>query len=167
MIEQARARQQAMGLTNMDWQIGDVQPLPFPEASFSAAVNRYSFHHFLDPKGVLSEIVRACKPNGEVTVVDVFASSAEQGEAYGGNSGDTHLIRVVFWFWTGLLRFADTTYDLLQPSEERLVPERSTGADVLAQVSKFLFGCGTFEERVPVADHRQQPSNLDQAIVPA
>jgi ubiquinone/menaquinone biosynthesis C-methylase UbiE len=82
MIEQARARQQATGLTNTSWQIGDVQPLPFPDASFSVVFTRYSFHHFLDPKGVLGEMVRVCKPNGKVAVVDVFASSPEQGEAY-------------------------------------------------------------------------------------
>ena len=82
MIEEAGKRQKAMGLTNMDWQIGDVQPLPFPEASFSAVITRYSFHHFLDPRAVLAEMVRVCKPNGKVTVVDVFTSSPEQAEAY-------------------------------------------------------------------------------------
>ncbi len=82
MIEQAKVRQQTMGLTNMDWQIGDVQPLPFPDASFSVVFTRYSFHHFLDPKAVLGEMVRVCRPGGKVAVVDVFASSPEQGEAY-------------------------------------------------------------------------------------
>ena len=82
MIEQARAKQQAMGLTNMDWAIGDVQPLPFSDASFSAVITRYSFHHFLDPRGVLAEMLRVCKPDGKVTVVDVFTSSPEQAEAY-------------------------------------------------------------------------------------
>jgi SAM-dependent methyltransferase len=41
-----------------------------------------SFHHFLAPHGVLGEMVRVCKPGGKVAVVDVFASSEEQAEAY-------------------------------------------------------------------------------------
>ena len=49
MIEEALKRQQTLDLTNMDWKVGDVLPLPFPEASFSAIFTRYSFHHFLAP----------------------------------------------------------------------------------------------------------------------
>ena len=82
MIEQARKRQQTMGLTNMDWKIGDVTPLPFPGASFSAVITRYSFHHFLEPEAVLNEMVRVCQPGGRVAVVDVFMSTPEQSEAY-------------------------------------------------------------------------------------
>jgi hypothetical protein len=45
MIEQARAKQQASGLTNLTWLVGDAVPLPFADASFTAVVARYSFHH--------------------------------------------------------------------------------------------------------------------------
>ena len=82
MIEQARARQQSKGLTNVEWQVGDVLPLPFAAASFSVVFTRYSFHHFLDPKAVLAEMVRVCKPGGKVAVVDVFTTTPEQAAAY-------------------------------------------------------------------------------------
>ena len=82
MIEQAQAKQQATGLTNLTWVVGDAVPLPFPDAAFSVVVTRYSFHHFLDPKAVLTEMVRVCKPGGRVAVIDVFTSSPEQAEAY-------------------------------------------------------------------------------------
>ena len=82
MIEQAQAKQRATGLTNLTWLIGDAVPLPFPDASFSVVVTRYSFHHFLDPKAVLAEMVRACPLGGRVAVIDVFTSSPEQAEAY-------------------------------------------------------------------------------------
>ena len=82
MIEEARKRQQAMGLTNLDWRIGDVAPLPFAASSFSAVITRYSFHHFLDSEAVLAEMVRVCQPGGKVAVVDVFMSTPEQAEAY-------------------------------------------------------------------------------------
>src|SRR6516162_4382706 len=82
MIEQARRRQQTRGLTNLTWVVGDAVPLPFPDPAFTVVVTRYSFHHFLEPKAVLTEIVRVCQPGGRVAVIDVFTSSAEQAEAY-------------------------------------------------------------------------------------
>jgi SAM-dependent methyltransferase len=82
MIEQARAKQRSKGLTNLTWRVGDAVPLPFPDASFSVVVTRYSFHHFLDPKAVLAEMVRVCSPGGRVAVIDVFTSNPEQAEAY-------------------------------------------------------------------------------------
>jgi ubiquinone/menaquinone biosynthesis C-methylase UbiE len=82
MIDEARKRQQSMGLANMDWKVGDVLPLPFPNSSFSAVITRYSFHHFLDPQAVLQEMVRVCHPGGQVAVVDVFMSTSGQAEAY-------------------------------------------------------------------------------------
>jgi ubiquinone/menaquinone biosynthesis C-methylase UbiE len=82
MIEQAQARQRARGLRNLTWLVGDAVPLPFPDAAFSVVVTRYSFHHFLDPKAVLAEMLRVCHPAGRVAVIDVFTSSPEQAEAY-------------------------------------------------------------------------------------
>jgi ubiquinone/menaquinone biosynthesis C-methylase UbiE len=84
MIERAQALQQAKGLTNMAWRIGHVVPLPFIDASFSLVFTRYSFHHFLDPRGVLAEMVRVCRPGGRVVVVDVFTTSPEQARAFNG-----------------------------------------------------------------------------------
>jgi ubiquinone/menaquinone biosynthesis C-methylase UbiE len=82
MIEQAQTRQRSKGLTNLTWLVGDVVPLPFPDATFSVVVSRYSFHHFLDPRAVLAEMVRVCSPRGRVVVIDVFTSSPQQAEAY-------------------------------------------------------------------------------------
>ena len=82
MIEQAHARQQSLRLTNLTWTVGDALPLPFPDATFSRIITRYSFHHFTDTKGVFAEMVRVCKPGGRVTVCDVFTTSAEQAELY-------------------------------------------------------------------------------------
>src|SRR5262245_39359129 len=62
MIEQAQARQRTKGLVNLTWVVGDAVPLHFPDAAFSVVVTRYSFHHFLDPRAVLAEMVRVCRP---------------------------------------------------------------------------------------------------------
>jgi ubiquinone/menaquinone biosynthesis C-methylase UbiE len=72
MIERARQIQQDKGLTNMSWQIGTVLPLPYPEASFSLVVSRYSFHHFLEPQAVFAEMVRVCTSGGRILVADVM-----------------------------------------------------------------------------------------------
>jgi SAM-dependent methyltransferase len=81
MIDQARLRQKELGLTNVAWDIGTVLPLPYVAASFSAVVTRYSFHHFLDPHAVLSEMIRVCKPGGVVLVADA-ALPADKVDAY-------------------------------------------------------------------------------------
>jgi ubiquinone/menaquinone biosynthesis C-methylase UbiE len=75
MIKQARLLQRAKKLSNMDWALGDVSDLPFSDASFSAVVTRFSFHHFLKPFLVLKEMARVAKPKGRVAVVDVYTRS--------------------------------------------------------------------------------------------
>jgi ubiquinone/menaquinone biosynthesis C-methylase UbiE len=82
MVAQARGRQRSLGLTNLTWVVGDAQPLPFPGASFSRVITRYSFHHLTDPAGAFAEMARACRPGGRVTVADVFTTSPGQAEAY-------------------------------------------------------------------------------------
>jgi SAM-dependent methyltransferase len=81
MIEQAKNLQAQKGLTNMNWQVGDVLPLPYADGSFSLVITRYSFHHFLDPQAVLREMVRVCAPPGTIMVVDVVLP-AEKVAAY-------------------------------------------------------------------------------------
>lgn len=45
MIEQARVRQMASGLDNLNWHVGDATALPFSDATFDRVTTRYSFHH--------------------------------------------------------------------------------------------------------------------------
>ena len=83
MIEQARVLQQQKGMTNVSWQVSDVLPLPYPDAAFSIVTSRYAFHHFLDPKAVLAEMKRVCRPGGKIVVIDVIASpDPEKAAAY-------------------------------------------------------------------------------------
>lgn len=82
MIEQAKLRQRAKGLSNMSWHVGDVQSLPFADETFSSVITRYTFHHFLNPIGVFNEMVRVCRTGGRVSIVDVVTSSPEQAAAY-------------------------------------------------------------------------------------
>ena len=81
MIEQSKERQKDKGLTNLTWIIGDILPLPFPDSQFSIVLTRYSFHHFLNPLAVLTEMIRVCKPDGRIMVIDVVHPS-EKVDAY-------------------------------------------------------------------------------------
>jgi ubiquinone/menaquinone biosynthesis C-methylase UbiE len=46
--------------------------MPFGDASFDIVSCRYAFHHFADPKPVISEMVRVCKPGGHIIIVDII-----------------------------------------------------------------------------------------------
>lgn len=81
MIERAKLLQMEKQLQNLTWQIGDILPLPYPDASFSIVTSRYAFHHFTDPLAVMTEMVRVCLPGGKVLVVDV-GPSPETVDAY-------------------------------------------------------------------------------------
>ena len=74
MLDRCRKLASEKGTSNVAWQQGDVTKLPFPDASFSILVTRFSFHHFVDPLAVLKEMVRVCKPGGRVVLVDMYAS---------------------------------------------------------------------------------------------
>ena len=78
MIEQARARQQQSGLTNLAWQIGDATRLPFPDRSFDVVLTRYSFHHMPDPIAVLREMKRVARADGRIVVIDATPSPETQ-----------------------------------------------------------------------------------------
>jgi SAM-dependent methyltransferase len=81
MLEQAQSLAQRRGLTNLSWQQGEGEALPFADHSFSIVLSRYAFHHCLKPDIVLSEMIRVCRPGGKVLVADVSLPSSKV-EAY-------------------------------------------------------------------------------------
>jgi len=82
MIEKAISLQREAKIQNVNWDIGDVMPLPYADSSFSIVVTRYSFHHFINPESILNEMKRVAKNKGKVVVIDVFTASEEQSKAY-------------------------------------------------------------------------------------
>jgi ubiquinone/menaquinone biosynthesis C-methylase UbiE len=75
MLERARALAAEKGIANVSWREGDVERLPFADATFSIVVTRFAVHHFLRPGVVFREMVRVCRPGGRVVVVDTCVSS--------------------------------------------------------------------------------------------
>ena len=74
MLDRARQQATEQGIRNVTWDRGDVTALPYADGAFDIVVTRFSMHHFLDPVGVLREMVRVCAPGGRVVVVDMYAS---------------------------------------------------------------------------------------------
>jgi ubiquinone/menaquinone biosynthesis C-methylase UbiE len=85
MIDQGRALQTEEQITNVEWHVGDVLPLPFPNASFSLVVSQAAFHHFAEPGAVLREMARVCANDGRIAINDL---SPESDKAYAFNQAE-------------------------------------------------------------------------------
>lgn len=70
------------GITNVTFREGVVQDLPFEDDRFDIVSSRYAFHHFADPKPVISEMARVCKPGGHVIVVDIIVPDEQTAAEY-------------------------------------------------------------------------------------
>jgi ubiquinone/menaquinone biosynthesis C-methylase UbiE len=81
MITRAETVARERGLTNVSWRVGDVQSLPFADASFSIVGSRFAFHHLRGPGAVLAEMRRVCAPGGRVVLADVVAPDDPQKAA--------------------------------------------------------------------------------------
>lgn len=58
MLDQGRALAADRGITNIDFQVGDIEYLSFPDGAFDVVVSRYSAHHCPHPADAISEIHR-------------------------------------------------------------------------------------------------------------
>jgi ubiquinone/menaquinone biosynthesis C-methylase UbiE len=73
MLTQGRKLARTRGLANVTFQRGDVERLPFPDASFDLVTSRYSAHHYPHPLAALREFARVLKPAGTFLLVDVVS----------------------------------------------------------------------------------------------
>jgi len=71
MLERARARAAELGVDNVAWVAGDLDPLPFEDRSFDVVVTRFVLHHVEDPGSALREMRRVLAPGGTLVVCDV------------------------------------------------------------------------------------------------
>lgn len=70
MLEQARQRAEAQGITNFDWIEGAAEAMPFAEARFDLVTCRIAPHHFLSIPQFLSETRRVLKSGGRLLLAD-------------------------------------------------------------------------------------------------
>ena len=78
----AEQMRQEQGLTNLRFQLGDAEHLPFGEQEFDIVVSRFAVHHCEDPQRVLAEMARVCRMQGLVVIEDLVVSEYPARAAY-------------------------------------------------------------------------------------
>jgi ubiquinone/menaquinone biosynthesis C-methylase UbiE len=73
MLVQVEALALERGLANVHTRQGDVEAMPFDDASFDMVVTRYSAHHWPNPLVALQECARVLRPGGRLIVSDIVA----------------------------------------------------------------------------------------------
>src|SRR5262249_12431649 len=64
MVTRAAGVARDRGLTNVDFQVGDVHALAFEDATFDVVHAHQVLQHVTDPVGALREMRRVCRPGG-------------------------------------------------------------------------------------------------------
>jgi ubiquinone/menaquinone biosynthesis C-methylase UbiE len=77
MLERASERAVEEGRTNVRFQEGDAESIPFPDNTFTLVVVRHAPHHFRDADKFLSEVARVLKPSGRFVMVDQISPTEE------------------------------------------------------------------------------------------
>lgn len=75
MLAEARRRVEEAGLTNVTLREGNAEVLPFADNHFQVVMTRLTLHHYANPRRVLSEMFRVCRPGGRVAVCDITADA--------------------------------------------------------------------------------------------
>lgn len=73
MLDQVERLAGKKQIKNVKVKQGDVECLPFENASFDLIVSRYSAHHWPHPSAALSEFARVLKSDGQFTLSDIVA----------------------------------------------------------------------------------------------
>jgi len=83
MLAEGRAEAERAGLTNITFEEGLAEELPYSDGSFDLVACRFAVHHFEHPQVQLAEMARVCKPGGSVGVIDlVFPGEPPAAERY-------------------------------------------------------------------------------------
>ena len=69
MLEEARRRAAAEGITNVSFEQADVQVHPFAEASFDVAISSFGAMFFADPVAAFANVRRALRPGGRLALL--------------------------------------------------------------------------------------------------
>ena len=70
MLERAREGVRAMGATNVELRLGDVEHLPLPEGEADVVVANMVMHHVSEPALALRELLRGLLPGGRLLIGD-------------------------------------------------------------------------------------------------
>ena len=82
MLAQARRLASERGLVNATFERGDVEQIPYPDASFDLVTSRYSAHHYPRPAVAFAEFARVLKPGGTLLLLDVVAPETAASDTF-------------------------------------------------------------------------------------
>ena len=74
MLDIAESIRKERKLDNVAFEVMDAESLRFEDGSFDIVSCRFAFHHFTNPKKVISEMVRVCRNGGKIVLVDGLSS---------------------------------------------------------------------------------------------
>lgn len=70
LVEIARANLRRAGVT-AELAVGNVEALPYPDASFDTVLSTMAFSGYPDGHKALSELARVLRPNGRLVIIDI------------------------------------------------------------------------------------------------
>lgn len=73
MVDMATSLAAQRTLENVEFRVGDVEHLPFEDASVDVVTSRVSAHHYANPDRALAEAFRVLRPGGVLIVSDTVA----------------------------------------------------------------------------------------------
>jgi ubiquinone/menaquinone biosynthesis C-methylase UbiE len=115
MLEKAKEEAVKAGLVNILFEEGDAAALPYQDDSFDMVVSRLAMHHFEKPQLQLREMVRVCKPDHAVGIIDLLSPS------------DQSLIKS----YNRLERMRDASHTLALTKEQLVNAMEASGLSIL------------------------------------
>jgi ubiquinone/menaquinone biosynthesis C-methylase UbiE len=70
MLAEAKERARSAGLSNLVFETGAAEALPFPQGRFDGVICRLAAHHFLSVPKFVAEAYRVLRPRGRLLVAD-------------------------------------------------------------------------------------------------
>jgi arsenite methyltransferase len=84
MLAKARRNTEALGLCNLDYQLGRADALPVPTASVDVIITNGVFNLCVDKPKVIAEMFRVLRPGGCLHMADIFLEEHVTSEQLAG-----------------------------------------------------------------------------------